>query len=71
MTEKYHFPQERWSYGLTDDMLGKEGKLTKRGLLTRPINIQKSEVKRPVVLRERRAEFCKEVFRLEMLLEVD
>jgi hypothetical protein len=36
MTEKYQFPPERWSYGLTDDMLGKQGKLSQRNLLTKP-----------------------------------
>ena len=64
MVEKYQFPPERWSYGLTDDMLGKQGRLSQRGLLTKPTNLPNSEEKRPVALRERRAKFCEEVFSL-------
>lgn len=36
MTEKYQFPPEQWSYGLTEDMMGGQGKLSQRNLLTKP-----------------------------------
>jgi len=64
MTEKYQFPQERWSYGLTDDMRGNQGKLSQRDLLTKPTILPNSNESRPVALRERRAEFCREIFSL-------
>lgn len=66
MVEEYRFPQERWSNGLGKDMLGNEGKLGQKGLITKITNFPGSEENRPVGLRVRRVEFYKNVSELRV-----